>query len=148
MKVLQAFDFNPLHSRSMTPRSLLRLEGALIFLAALIGYNTLEISWWFFLALFLGPDLFMAGYLAGSRTGARLYNAGHTYAVPLAVGALSIIVSNPFVGAIGLVWAAHIGMDRALGYGLKHGTGFHDTHLSVNRPPVPDKSRDGGKGIS
>ena len=31
--------------------------------------------------------------------------------------------------AVGLVWLAHIGIDRALGYGLKYPTHFEDTHL-------------------
>jgi hypothetical protein len=28
-----------------------------------------------------------------------------------------------------LIWLAHIGIDRALGYGLKYPTFFKDTHL-------------------
>jgi hypothetical protein len=28
-----------------------------------------------------------------------------------------------------LIWLAHIGMDRMLGYGLKYSGGFKDTHL-------------------
>jgi hypothetical protein len=28
-----------------------------------------------------------------------------------------------------LIWIAHIGLDRAIGYGLKYPTGFRDTHL-------------------
>lgn len=28
-----------------------------------------------------------------------------------------------------LIWLAHIGMDRMLGYGLKYPTDFKDTHL-------------------
>jgi hypothetical protein len=28
-----------------------------------------------------------------------------------------------------LIWLAHIGMDRSLGYGLKLPTAFQDTHL-------------------
>ena len=31
--------------------------------------------------------------------------------------------------ALALIWIAHIGLDRALGYGLKYATGFGDTHL-------------------
>ena len=31
--------------------------------------------------------------------------------------------------AVGLVWLAHIGIDRALAYGLKYPTQFEDTHL-------------------
>lgn len=29
-----------------------------------------------------------------------------------------------------LVWIAHIGMDRTMGYGLKYPTQFKDTHFS------------------
>ena len=30
---------------------------------------------------------------------------------------------------LGLIWLAHIGADRLLGYGLKYPTGFKDSHL-------------------
>ena len=30
---------------------------------------------------------------------------------------------------IALIWITHIGVDRALGYGLKYPTAFKDTHL-------------------
>ena len=30
---------------------------------------------------------------------------------------------------IAFIWTAHIGMDRALGYGLKYPSAFGDTHL-------------------
>jgi hypothetical protein len=30
---------------------------------------------------------------------------------------------------IGLIWLAHIGIDRAPGYGLKYPSAFTDTHL-------------------
>ena len=33
----------------------------------------------------------------------------------------------PWAGPI--VWAAHIGADRMLGFGLKYPTAFKDTHL-------------------
>jgi hypothetical protein len=33
-----------------------------------------------------------------------------------------------------LIWTAHIGFDRMLGYGLKYPTRFKDTHLNPNRP--------------
>jgi Domain of unknown function (DUF4260) len=31
--------------------------------------------------------------------------------------------------AVALIWFAHIGMDRTVGYGLKYPTSFKDTHL-------------------
>ena len=39
------------------------------------------------------------------------------------------LVGVPAAAAGGLIWIAHIGFDRALGYGLKYPTGFGDTHL-------------------
>ena len=36
--------------------------------------------------------------------------------------------NEPLVISVALIWAAHIGFDRALGYGLKHQSGFSDTH--------------------
>ncbi len=121
----------------MSPRFLLRLEGLCVLLAATALYATLGVSWVLFAAALLAPDLFMAGYLAGPRVGARLYNAGHTYGVPIGLGALSYILAAPLGGALALIWTAHIGMDRALGYGLKRQSGFRDTHLT----PVEASSR-------
>jgi hypothetical protein len=31
--------------------------------------------------------------------------------------------------AIALIWSAHVGIDRALGYGLKYNDAFASTHL-------------------
>ena len=39
-----------------------------------------------------------------------------------------------------LIWIAHIGIDRALGYGLKYGAGFGFTHLGR----IGRTARDGG----
>jgi hypothetical protein len=40
------------------------------------------------------------------------------------------VLADSTVGqGVALIWFAHIGMDRALGYGLKYETGFNDTHL-------------------
>jgi hypothetical protein len=35
----------------------------------------------------------------------------------------------PLPFALALIWLAHAGFDRALGYGLKYASGFRDTHL-------------------
>jgi CheY-like chemotaxis protein len=52
----------------------------------------------------------------------------------LAIGALS---GMPMLLAVGLVWCAHIGFDRLLGYGLKYGAGFAYTHLGRIGPQDP-----------
>jgi hypothetical protein len=125
----------------MTPRLLLRLEGGLVLLAAITAYAAVGASWGLFAALLLAPDVFMAGYLAGPVVGARLYNAGHTYAVPLALGAAAYGLGIGLLGSVALIWTAHIGMDRALGYGLKHARGFHHTHLSAPSEERADGTR-------
>ena len=84
-------------------------------------------SWLAFAVLFFAPDLSFAGYVAGPRVGAALYNVAHSY-----VGPLILAATLPSVGAglpLALVWGAHIGFDRALGYGLKYPSAFGDTHL-------------------
>ena len=35
--------------------------------------------------------------------------------------------------AIALIWLAHIGFDRAAGFGLKYTGAFGDTHLGLSR---------------
>ncbi len=42
---------------------------------------------------------------------------------------LGIVLAEPLAGSISLIWLAHIGIDRALGYGLKYADGFGFTHL-------------------
>ena len=87
-------------------------------------------SWWWFAGL-LAPDLAMLGYLGGARVGAAAYNAAHTYAAPALIAVAAPVWS--LAVPVALVWAAHIGMDRMLGYGLKLPTRFKDTHLGPLR---------------
>ncbi|WP_185983174.1 DUF4260 domain-containing protein [Aureimonas mangrovi] len=114
---------------SGTPRLLLRLEGLAVLAAATIAYAGTDAGWWMFAVLFLAPDLSILGYVFGARAGAAVYNAGHAYLAPAVLVALGIYGPAPQVLSVGLVWAAHIGFDRALGYGLKYPEGFPATHL-------------------
>ena len=110
-------------------RVLLRLEGLALF-ASMVGlYAIWGGSWWVFAALFLVPDLSFIGYLAGPRSGAITYNAVHTYIPPLALAFAGFALASPLVLSVALIWLAHIGIDRALGFGLKYPTGFRVTHL-------------------
>ena len=112
-----------------SPRLLPRLEGLLVLIAATLAFGSLEQSWWLYAALFLVPDISFAGYLAGKRFGAGCYNAAHSYLLPLMVLCGSSVALWPLGLAIAAIWIAHIGFDRALGYGLKYSAGFHYTHL-------------------
>ncbi len=111
------------------PNALLRLEGLAALGACLLAYSWQGFSWTEFLLLFLVPDLVMVGYFWGARIGAVAYNAGHTYCAPLILGMLAHFGHHPSLTPIALIWAAHIGFDRFVGYGLKYGTDFKETHL-------------------
>lgn len=111
------------------PRVLIRLEGGAAFALAVALYDHHGDAWWLFLLLFLAPDLSMVGFLAGSRAGAMLYNLVHTYMWPAALGGYGVMTDGPLLVSLALIWLAHIGLDRLLGFGLKYETGFKDTHL-------------------
>jgi hypothetical protein len=110
-------------------RMLLRFEGLAAFAAALFLYWHGGFSWAAFALFFLGPDLSMLAYLAGPRAGAIGYNFVHTYTLPLVLTLAGFAGGVPMAAAGGLIWIAHIGLDRMLGYGLKYSTAFGDTHL-------------------
>lgn len=105
----------------------LRLEGIAALLLAIGLYAQQGGSWLVFAALFLAPDISFAGYVAGPRFGAAIYNVAHSYVGPLILAATLFSLGTGVTFA--LVWTAHLGFDRALGYGLKYPTAFGDTHL-------------------
>ena len=115
--------------KALAPRTLLRLEALAVLALATLAYRGLGASWAMYGVLFLLPDLFMLGYLSGPGPGAWIYNAGHTYLAPAALAAVGYFGHRPALLPLGLIWVAHIGFDRSLGYGLKYETQFKDTHL-------------------
>ena len=108
---------------------LLRLEGAALFGAALALYIDADYSTLALVLLFLAPDLSFLAYAAGPRAGALTYNLFHFEAIPLTMGAVGLLGDWDVGVQIALIWLAHIGIDRLLGYGLKYPTAFKDTHL-------------------
>ena len=111
------------------PSLLLRAEGGMVFGASLLLYGELRANWVLFVVLVLAPDLSMLGYLLGLRFGTALYNLVHALVVPLLLIALSIFYKQFWLQPYGLIWTAHIGLDRLLGFGLKYPTRFSDTHF-------------------
>ncbi len=111
------------------PRMILRLEGAAALAAGILAYSAIDGRWGVFALLFLVPDLSMLGYVAGRRVGADCYNAAHSYAGPALLAALGTAIDTHMPLAVACIWAAHVGFDRMLGYGLKYRTSFGDTHL-------------------
>lgn len=124
------------------PKILLRLEGLGVFVLSLLAYAQWGSDWstlaWFFLA----PDLAMLAYVLGPKAGAAAYNLSHTSLGPVAMLAIGVLWPSPMAITVGLIWAAHIGFDRALGYGLKYAQGFTLTHLgTIGRQQPPDPSK-------
>jgi hypothetical protein len=131
-------------------RVVLRLEGLCVLIAALVTYSKFGLGWKTFALFFLTPDISFAGYLAGSKIGAISYNLAHSYVGALCCLIVGLLLSAPIVLGAGIIWCAHIGFDRALGYGLKYSAGFGFTHLgrigkqslrAVNPLITPDAAR-------
>ena len=115
--------------RDRLPRALLHVEGGVVAASAIALYFHLGYPWWLLVLLVLAPDLSMLGYVAGPVTGAAVYDLAHTYSLPVGLAATGVVVDADVVVQVGLIWIIHIGVDRAIGYGLKYRTGFRDTHL-------------------
>jgi hypothetical protein len=115
---------------------LLRLEGLTLFAGMTLLYAVWGGYWWIYAILFLVPDLSFAAYLAGPKIGAFVYNAAHSYMAPMSLMIAGFALATPLTLSIAMIWLAHIGFDRALGYGLKYEAGFGFTHLGrIGRMP-------------
>jgi uncharacterized protein DUF4260 len=106
----------------------LRVECFLVLIITIYAFYELAGNWWLFAAVMIGVDLFLLGYTVNNHVGGMVYNIGHSYILPRLI--LIVSLFGNFHGPLlfALAWNAHISLDRALGYGLKHET-FHLTHL-------------------
>jgi len=109
-------------------RLLLQAEGGAVLAVSLWAFDATGGNWLAFAALFLLPDAFMLGYLRDPRIGAAFYNIGHSTMIPVALILAGLTLGTPTL-TVGLIWTAHIGFDRLMGYGLKYPRSFHATHL-------------------
>ncbi len=114
---------------ALRPGTLVRVEGLVALVLAVGMYSARGSNWVLFAALFLGPDASMLGHLAGPRAGAAAYNLVHTYVLAGLIGGIGIATGHELLVSCALILAAHIGIDRLLGFGLKYPSGFNDTHL-------------------
>jgi hypothetical protein len=118
-------------------RDLLRWEGVALFIGMTLFYLVSGASWTYYALFFFVPDLSFLAYLAGPRIGAGVYNAMHATIAPLLLALAGMLTAEPLAGSLALVWFAHIGLDRALGYGLKYESGFRFTHLGrIGKEPA------------
>lgn len=113
-----------------------RVEAGAIAAFAVVAIVALYPAWWWvILAAFLLFDLSMMGYIRSARLGAVSYNLVHNYALPAAAGIAALVTqgwssdASTVLGVLACAWVFHVGVDRALGYGLKTEEGFTHTHL-------------------
>ena len=112
-----------------------RLEGVFLFFVAILFYFMFQNNAWLYFGLLFVPDISALGYLAGNKIGSHTYNIGHSLIAPLVLLGIGVAGERPLVTAVALIWVAHIGLDRALGFGLKFSDSFSHTHLGrIGKP--------------
>ncbi|MEH6656963.1 DUF4260 domain-containing protein [Leeuwenhoekiella marinoflava] len=108
---------------------LLKFEEFGSLLLGIYLFSILDLNWWWFIGLFLAPDVSALGYLAGSKIGAWCYNFLHLKSLGILCYLLGTVFNLIEFQVAGLIIFSHAAFDRLLGYGLKYETGFKDTHL-------------------
>jgi hypothetical protein len=112
--------------------TILRVEAVGYVAVACALYAHLGFSWPQFFLWFLLPDIAILVYVfAGNRAGMWAYNITHSGIGPALLSVYAIVARDALCQQAALIWWAHIGFDRALGYGLKARHGFRVTHLGV-----------------
>lgn len=109
--------------------NLIKLENAFVFITVVTVYFMFGFSLWIFLIFLLVPDISMLGYLVNNKIGSVVYNIGHSYIIPIFMTLLYLAAGEILLLEIGLIWLAHISMDRTIGYGLKYTAGFNKTTI-------------------
>lgn len=111
------------------PNALLRVEALALLIGGILMFARTGGAWWVFLVFLFVPDLSAIPYVINLRVGAISYNLVHTYTIPCVILIAALSSENTVFIQIAAIWLAHIGMDRAIGYGLKYASGFKDTHM-------------------
>jgi hypothetical protein len=112
-------------------KNIIKLEELAMLSISIIALMYLKVGWWFYLVLFLGPDISMLGYLAGNKAGAASYNLFHHKGIGLVLLLAGIFFQILSLQIAGIIIFGHSSMDRMMGYGLKYNEGFKFTHLGT-----------------
>jgi len=110
----------------------LQAEGFVVLVLSLELYHLTAASWWRFFVFLLVPDLSLLAYVGEPAFAARVYNIVHSYTLPLTLAVAALAMNQSHILPYALIWTAHIGMDRALGFGLKYPEAFGRTHLGMH----------------
>jgi hypothetical protein len=129
----------------------LKLEELAQFLFVIYLLHGLNVEWWVYLLLVIGPDIGMVGYAINARIGAVTYNLFHHKGIAIIVLFIGLHMAGivaagdlPYTHPLlitGLVLFGHASMDRIFGYGLKYPDHFKHTHLGWIGGVVMDADR-------
>lgn len=119
---------------------ILKLEELAMWMLSIIALLFSGVEWWWYLIMFIGPDISMLGYLIGNKMGAWSYNLFHHKGIAILILLLGFTMNLPNDGPsklpetdlliyVGIILFGHSSMDRFFGYGLKYENGFKFTHL-------------------
>ena len=112
-----------------SPRVLLQAEGLVLLAASLTAWWALDGGWTWFALFLLAPDVCFLALLVNRRAGVVSYNLVHSMVGPLLLACAAILAAERLAALAALVWLAHIGLDRLLGFGLKYTFDRGDTHF-------------------
>lgn len=106
-----------------------KFEGLMVFAGATAAFYAISGTVLMYGLFILSFDLSWIGYAKDKKLGAITYNAVHNYGSALVFTLLMFAINQDFLTQLGVLWVAHVGMDRAFGYGLKKSSDFTHTHL-------------------
>lgn len=113
----------------MTINQIVRIENGFALAISFYIYIQLDFPIWLFFVLLLVPDITMIGYAINNKIGAKVYNFGHSFILPLLLALGYLSFSKDYLLIISIIWLSHIFMDRLLGFGLKYQDSFNKTHI-------------------
>jgi MFS family permease len=122
-------------------KTTLKLEELAMLLLGIYVFGFLPYAWWWFLLLFLAPDLGMIGYAFGNKAGAFVYNLFHHKGFAIGIYLAGFFFLVPVLQLIGVILFSHAAFDRLLGYGLKYERGFKYTHLGTIGKPEKEETQ-------
>lgn len=110
-------------------KTTLKIEELIMLFFSVYLFSNLTFNWWWYLILFLLPDISFLGYVVNNKIGAFLYNVFHHKGLAISIYMLGIYLSNEYLQLAGIILFGHSSFDRILGYGLKYTNSFNNTHL-------------------
>ena len=75
-------------------KNLIQLEEIAMLALSIYGLYLLNVSWWFYLILLIGPDISMLGYLANEKIGAITYNLFHHKGIAISLFIVGLIFNS------------------------------------------------------